>query len=175
MNQQLVSQMTTMDAGVAPSTMEVASLPPRYVIEAVSRLNKDQRSSLQQLVRTRPFGELAIPWCEMLQSTNLLGIDLYYLIISSGETTKGVATFYILRRLNVAKYIKWSLSRWVERLAGWGITPLSFNIGFLDIPFTNMAGVLGAPEVTDQERHQMMLSVVDCQKEDRYSCARDDG
>jgi len=140
-------------------TMPVCSSP--YSVEAVTEIAADQRTMLQEFIAARPFGAVTIPWCEMLRSTHLPGIDFYYLIISSNGSPKALASFYVLRRLNIAKYISGSFAKCLDWLARWGIRPLSFNIGFLDIPFTNMAGMLAAPEVTDQERNQMMFSVVD--------------
>jgi hypothetical protein len=161
MNQQLVSHVTTIGDATRSLSMATAQQAPEYSVEAVTELTADQRIILEDCIRARPFGAVAIPWCEMLRSTNLPGVDLYYLIISSDGSPKALAIFYVLKRLNVAKYISCSFSKWLDWLARWGIRPLSFNIGFLDIPFTNMVGVLTAPEVGEQERNRMTVSAVD--------------
>ena len=161
MNQQLVSQVTTLGDATRSLSMAISQHAPEYSVEGVTELTADQRTMFQEFIRARPFGAVTIPWCEMLRSTNLPGIDLYYLIIASHGSPKALASFYVLKRLNIAKYISSSFSKCLDWLARWGIRPLSFNIGFLDIPFTNMAGMLAAPEVSDQERNRMMLSVVD--------------
>lgn len=120
---------------------------PGLEIDLIGSLSPDEQSEFTAALRGVRFGSLAIAWSELVRSSHPSDISLYYLPIRQAGRAVGLGILYIIRRLDLARFISPRLGAVTGRLAQLGLRPLSFDIGFVEIPLMNLPGILLAPEV----------------------------
>ena len=64
MDQQLVSQVTTIGNATSAVSMTIPEHAVEYSVELITKLTEEQRTMLQKVIRHRPFGAVTIP-CAM--------------------------------------------------------------------------------------------------------------
>jgi hypothetical protein len=125
----------------------ISMTTPGFEIDLIGSLSPDEQREITALLAGTRFGSLAIAWSELVRSSHPSDISLYYLPVRQAGRVVGLGILYIIHRLDLARFISPRLGAVTGRMARFGLRPLSFDIGFLEIPLMNLPGILLVPEV----------------------------
>lgn len=137
----------------------VSMTKPGFEIDLIGSLSPDEQSEFTAALSGVRFGSLAIAWSELVRSSHPADISLYYLTIRRAGRAVGLGVLYIIHRLDLARFISPRLGAVTGRLAKFGLRPLSFDIGFVEIPLMNLPGILLAPDA-EPARDEITARVV---------------
>ncbi len=130
-----------------------------YKFEAIHEILPEQeRLSLSGLFTHELMGEIALEWGELIRASIKEGLELIVIKIYKGSEFIGIGIVSIIRRLKLAKYLWKPLVPFVEFFA-------KFDVGFVEIPFSNMPGLLTVKGINEVERGRILNGLVDYVRE----------
>lgn len=117
-----------------------------YEFEAVHDvIPEEERLALSELFAHELMGEIALEWAELIRAAIRDGHEIVVFKIYKKRDFIGVAMISIVRKLDWTKYL-WKPAMPFFKLLG------MFDVGFLEIPFSNMAGLLTVEGIDRLER-----------------------
>ena len=117
-----------------------------YEFEAIHEfLPEEERITLSRLFAHELMGEIALEWTELIRYAIEQGHEIALIKIHKDDYFIGVAIVSIVRRLDWTKYL-WQPVAPFFKLFG------SFDVGFLEVPFSNFPGLLTVEGIDHAER-----------------------
>lgn len=117
-----------------------------YEFEAVHGvIPEEERLSLSELFAHELMGEIALEWAELIRAAMNVDHDIIVFKIYKKNDFIGVAMISIVRRLDWTKYL-WKPVTPFFKIFG------KFDFGFLEVPFSNIPGLLTKEGIDRSER-----------------------
>ncbi len=133
-----------------------------YEFEAIYEvIPEEERASLAKCLAHESMGEIALEWSELMRETFQEGHEIVVFKIQKEGNFIGLGILSIVRRLDPAKYV-WKPVASVFKLIA------SFDIGFIEIPVSNLPGLLTVKGIDREERGRILQALCEYIWESQY-------
>lgn len=117
-----------------------------FGIQLLGSLSPGEVLDLSRQLAPARFGRLAIAWSELVRSSHPQQVSVFYLPVECDGRIVGLGILHLLHQLDLSKFIDRRVHAVARQVARLGITPLSLRVGFLEVPLTNLPGLVLLPE-----------------------------
>ena len=113
---------------------------------------EEERRKLSSFFSHDLMGEIALEWSELIRSSIKQDHELIIFKIYSEDNLVGIAILSVIRKLEITQWMS--------------VPPLfkaftHFNVGFVEIPLSNMSGILTREDIDHHERQNIMNALCD--------------
>lgn len=132
-----------------------------WAVTVEDGLDANLAAELRAWKAPRTFDAVAVPWTLLTRDANPGKVDLLTAVARRDGAICAVAIVHVVRRLAVGDYTGGALgaiTSWTRRI---GYTPLTFDVAYLEVPFTNLGGMCFAPNLGDGDRAALWDEVLD--------------
>uniref|UniRef100_B8HL96 BioF2-like acetyltransferase domain-containing protein n=1 Tax=Cyanothece sp. (strain PCC 7425 / ATCC 29141) TaxID=395961 RepID=B8HL96_CYAP4 len=130
--------------------IDLFATPPKALLDSLSILESDNG-----------FESLIVSWSELTRDSNPRRVELCWLVISQENVLRAVGVVHIIHKLAVGDYVDGPLKKITEFGRRIGYAPLSVDVAFLEIPFTNRSGLVFHADVSLEERTLITKTVIE--------------
>lgn len=118
------------------------------------------RDALTNWQTPNGFESLVIAWSELACAANPGKVELRWLVVHRGAVLCAVGVVHIVRGLAIGDYVGGALE-WLTHVGRRiGYVPLTVDVAFFEIPFTNREGIFFSKEVSIAEQAAILQTVV---------------
>ncbi len=134
----------------------------RYTFEPIDGvIPEEERASLSKHFRHELMGEIALEWTELMRATFQEKQDIVVFKIRNQGALIGIGILSIVRKLDLAKYVWKPVASLFDLFA-------TFNVGFVEIPVSNIPGVLTVEGIGKEERAHILQALCEFIWESNY-------
>lgn len=123
---------------------------PPYTFEPIyDEIPEQERAALSQHFSHQLMGDIALEWSELMRETFQEGHEIIVFKIRKAGAFIGLGILSIIRHLDPAKYIWKPVAALCDLVA-------TFDVGFLEIPVSNLPGLLTVKGIDAEERGRIL-------------------
>ena len=113
---------------------------------------EEERAALSQHFRHEPMGEIALEWAELMRETFQDGHEIVVFKIHKQGAFIGLGIMSIIRHLDPGKYVWRPVASIFDLVA-------KFDVGFVEVPVSNIPGVLTVKGIDAAERAHILQAL----------------
>lgn len=113
-----------------------------------------------EVLAGQPFADTVFDWCEAARAVETPGFEVRYFEAWLDGRPQALAVLHVLRCFSVSKFMGGRMERFFDRFARLGMTPLAFDLGYLEMPLCCRPGLLFSDEAVTRGLTQEITASV---------------